>query len=154
MSPLSARPVATPAAHSADCATPLPRDATAFAARREERVFDRQVAHKFGTERERLEATQDAEMQNLLQKCHALSVGHERSMRQALATLKQKYKNLDQDVQHAFAMEFKAPPACEVLPTNGAQRRSPCVAAPLPSLSHVSEPVPASPPHAVPSGVQ
>lgn len=62
-------------------------------------------------------------MDNLRQKCHALSVAHERERGEAFAVLRQKYKNLDKDVAHAFAMEFNAPPACEVLPTNGAPPR-------------------------------
>ncbi|KAG8464030.1 hypothetical protein KFE25_000198 [Diacronema lutheri] len=86
--------------------------------RREERAFDRTASAKFDLERERLDAAQQSEMDNLRQKCHALSVAHERERGEAFAVLRQKYKNLDKDVAHAFAMEFNAPPACEVLPTN------------------------------------
>jgi len=85
--------------------------------RREERAHEKELHAKFDAERERLQAAQKAEMDNLVQKCHALKVSHMRARAKALAVLKQKYKNLDKDMAHAFTMEFKAPPACEVLPT-------------------------------------
>lgn len=88
-------------------------------------MFERSLGAKLDLERERLDAKQQAEMDTLLQKCHALSVAHERSRREAFAVLRQKYKNLDKDISHAFVMEFKGPPVCDVLPTNGARMPAP-----------------------------
>lgn len=82
------------------------------------------MSAKFELERERLLDKQQVEMDHLLQKCHALTVAGGRARTEAFAVLRQKYTNLDKDVSHAFHMEFKAPPACEVLHTAGARARA------------------------------
>ena len=45
-------------------------------------------------------------MRNLLQKCHALRVAVRREKDQAFEVFKQKYRNLEADLGHAFALEF------------------------------------------------
>jgi hypothetical protein len=44
--------------------------------------------------------------------------------------LKLKYSNLDKDVSHAFLMEFKSPPICDVIPTCSARRGAVALRAP------------------------
>lgn len=86
-------------------------------------MFENELVAKFDAERARLAASHKVEMDNLVQKCHALKVAHDREQREAFTVLKLKYSNLDKDASHAFLMEFKSPPICDVIPTSSACRR-------------------------------
>lgn len=84
---------------------------------REMAQHSKAVAAKLEGQRDQLRSAQLAETENLEQRCHARKVALEREKREAFRVLRQKYKNLAHDAEHAFVMEFKAPPACEILPT-------------------------------------
>jgi len=66
----------------------------------------KQIQQKPRTE---FEAAVQAEMRNLKQKCHAMRLNVKREKAQAYAIFEQRYRNLDADLTHAHAIEYKAP---------------------------------------------
>ena len=53
---------------------------------------------------------QEAEMRNLMQRCHSMRVAVRREKDQALEVFKQKYRNLEADLTHAHAIEYSLRP--------------------------------------------
>lgn len=68
--------------------------------------FERSKAHVGSRPREITSELQEAEMRNLLQKCHSMRVAIRREMEQAREVFKQKYRNLEADLAHSHAIEF------------------------------------------------
>ena len=52
---------------------------------------------------------QEAEMRNLLQKCHGMRIAIQREREAAFEVYKQKYRNLGADLSHAHAIEYSLP---------------------------------------------
>ena len=88
------------------------KDAAEVAARchrqriKEEAEYERAKKSMGSRPRAAVVELQEAEMRNLLQKCHALRVAVRREKDQAFEVFKQKYRNLEADLGHAFALEF------------------------------------------------
>lgn len=57
-----------------------------------------------------LTEAQEAEMRNLMQRCHSMRVAVRREKDQALEVFKQKYRNLEADLKHAHEIEFSLRP--------------------------------------------
>lgn len=76
----------------------------------EQALFERSKAHVGSRPREVLTETQEAEMRNLMQRCHSLRVAVRREKDQAFEVFKQKYRNLEADLAHSHSIEFSLRP--------------------------------------------
>ena len=71
----------------------------------EEAAFLRVKASQGTRPRQECADTQASEMRNLLQKCHSMRVAVRRERAEAYEVFKQKYRNLEADLEHAHKIE-------------------------------------------------
>lgn len=84
----------------------------------EQAAFERSKSHVGSRPREVLTEMQEAEMRNLMQRCHSLRVAVRREKDQAFEVFKQKYRNLEADLGHSHAIEFSLAPEMGAVQTH------------------------------------
>ena len=72
----------------------------------EEEAHQKKVDAQGAQPRAALKVAQIEEERNITQKCHGWRVEARRQQGKALEVLKQKFRNLEADISHAFAIEF------------------------------------------------
>lgn len=88
----------------------------------EQADFERAKAIVGSRPREITAELQEAEMRNLMQRCHSMRVAVRREKEQAMEVFKQKYRNLEADLAHSHAIEFSLRP--EIGPIQSHKSRS------------------------------
>ena len=77
--------------------------------KQEEARYERNKGGFIVKRREAMAKLQEAEMANLEQKCHGAKVQVRREREEALVVLKQRFRNLGMDLEHAHAIEYSLP---------------------------------------------